>query len=63
MTPKKDEYMRGYGDGFKGGMAEMLAALLDAETAIAASISYYGTDAALSALKSVRRAISKAVQS
>jgi hypothetical protein len=22
MTPKKDEYMRGYADGFKDGMAE-----------------------------------------
>ncbi len=59
---RKDDYMRGYGDGFRGGMVEMLAALQDAESAIAASISYYGTDAALSALKSVRGAISKAVQ-
>lgn len=40
---------------------EMLAALQDAESAISASISYYGTDAALSALKSVRAAISKAI--
>lgn len=22
MSPKKDEYMRGYGDGFKDGLAE-----------------------------------------
>lgn len=27
MTPKKDEYMRGYHDGFKDGAAELLAAL------------------------------------
>lgn len=27
MTPKKDDYMRGYGDGFKEGSAVMLTAL------------------------------------
>lgn len=25
MTPKKDEYMRGYGDGFKDGLAQSSA--------------------------------------
>lgn len=62
MTPKKDEYMRGYGDGFKDGAAaavEMLAALREARHFMMAP----AEDLLWGVIGRIDAAIAKAVQS